>query len=288
MRIVFVIDAGKYEWQSVLLAASARLYASGCTGLTACVPAPRRGLISAAVLDHHAGMGVKIIEIGDVADHFSPRYDHGNKILAAAAMAGRGPALFMDSNTVFVKDTHLPDLLGGRTLAGARATGPAWPITDPAAWHRAHSAAGLPPDDPIHLNAGVIAWSAELELGPRWLDIAQAIDRSGLPNLRPWLDQVALGTLAASLPTGSVHHLDKTYNYSIVHDDACLPIVQHILHYHGGNWLQKLRRSLGPRAVNHILCGLPDFGDIDALARLADKTDARHHALKSDDQINQV
>lgn len=288
MRIVFVIDAGKYEWQSVLLAASARLYASGCTGLTACVPGPRRTLISESVLAHHVAQGVEIVEIGDVADHFSPRYDHGNKILAAAAMAGRGSALFMDSDTVFVKDTHLPDLLDGRTLSGARATGPAWPITDPAAWHRAHSAAGLPPADPIHLNAGVIAWSAELELGPRWLEIARAIDASGLPNLRPWLDQVALGTLAASLPTGSVNRLDKTYNYSIVHDPNRVPIVPHILHYHGGNRLQKLRRSLGPRAVNHILRGLPVFGDIDALARLADETDARHHALKSNDQINQV
>ena len=211
MRIVFVIDAGKYEWPSVLLAASERLYAGGCTGLTACVPAPRRELISETILSHHAAQGVGILEIGGVADHFAPRYDHGNKVLAAAAMAGRGPCVFMDSDTVFFKDTHLPDLLGGRTLAGARATGPAGPLPTPPRGTAPRAPPVCPPLTPS------TSMQASSHGPPHW--------SSALPNLRPRLDQVALGTLAASLPTGWVHHLDKTYNYSIVHDETRVPIV---------------------------------------------------------------
>ncbi|MEL6582459.1 MAG: hypothetical protein AAFQ36_01385 [Pseudomonadota bacterium] len=301
MHVFFVIDAGKYEWQSVLLTASLRQFASGVEHVTAFVPQRRVSVISPKVLAFQERMGVAIDTLQDNDAFFASRYDHGNKVLAAQAMSGRGDALFLDTDTVFCRETDVSVALGEAFLAGVSTKGQLWATRKTAKWAELLNAAGYPPSDGEaleqtlpHLNGGVIFFrdqrvfgpTGDQTLGEAWLDMASRIDRLEFQDRRPWVDQLSLCIVARMLPPESVRTLDDSWNHSLVNDLEPLRSMPKILHYHGGNRTHKLRRNLGMGIVNMLLRDDEDFGDINDLVALSMETQARHIQFKEEAGID--
>ncbi|SLN20611.1 hypothetical protein [Pseudooctadecabacter jejudonensis] len=227
--IVAVAQAGRLQYEAILLAASLRANAPDFAGtLYIAEPQPgplwsknptMRDEIKAALQD----FGAVILPFENVA--FGESYPHGNKIEALCAMPAGRDFLFLDTDTLILGD------LGGLTTdfsapsASMRRTG-TWPEEElywpgyAATWKSLYDRFGLEfestldldqPDEYweryLYFNAGWVTGHDAPTFGARWRDWAVDIrdnrpEELVLQSLDPWLDQVSLPLVIHSFGGG--------------------------------------------------------------------------------------
>lgn len=225
--IVAIGQAGRLQYEAILLAASLRASNPGFTGLIIAEPQPgplwpddprmtepARSLLT--------DLGATIVPFHNRA--FGGRYPYGNKIEALAALPPR-PFLFLDTDTLVTG--ALSDLVidFARPSASMRREG-TWPATElygptpTQVWKSLYDrfdldfGSSLDPSFPedywqryLYFNAGWFFHADPQAFGARYLDWATAIrdDRPAAlvcQELNPWLDQVALPLVIHSFGGG--------------------------------------------------------------------------------------
>jgi len=219
-NILAVAQAGRLQYEALLLAASLRAADPGFAGrLLLAEPQPTGAwaghapaIDSAAVRAALARLEVEVVPLA--ARAFGAAYPHGNKIEALALLPAGDPFLVLDSDTLVTG--ALSDLPVAARFAASMKRTDTWPkppLYGPdraAIWGALYRMAGLdmaptldrrwPQDDwrrYLYFNAGWICGPCPRAFGARYLALAQAIRDAPPPELAaqsldPWLDQVAL------------------------------------------------------------------------------------------------
>ncbi|SOH93232.1 hypothetical protein SAMN06273572_1011088 [Monaibacterium marinum] len=163
--------------------------------------------------------------------HFGAFYPHGNKMEALSALPEEQPFLFLDTDTLFLGP--LPKIDASRPAASLRRTA-TWPKLQPDGptraeiWRSLYDRFGLtltedtnhPSEDwqrfPYY-NAGWFCGPCPRQFGARFVEYATEIHANPGPaltgqSLNPWLDQIALPLVIASLGGGprAIAGLDDT------------------------------------------------------------------------------
>ena len=219
-NIFAVAQAGRLEYEAILLAASLRHSDPGFAGRLIfgepqpgpLWPAdPRIGEATRAILTGR--FGAEIVPIPTV--HFGAAYPQGNKIEGLAALPEGEPFLFLDTDTLVTGALSGVPFDFARPTASMRREG-TWPVPTPygpgigAIWRALYDRFGLDfatsldltqPERHweryLYFNAGWFTGSCPRRFGARFGEIARTI-RDDPPealvcqSLDPWLDQVAL------------------------------------------------------------------------------------------------
>ncbi|QPH55990.1 hypothetical protein [Pontivivens ytuae] len=149
---------------------------------------------------------------------FGAAYPHGNKIEALGLLPEGEPFLFLDTDTLFLREPDLPDQLFERPAASLRRVA-SWPKVSSEEqraeiWQALYNRFGIALQEderwPVgdwrrfpYFNAGWVLGPCPHRFGAQWHEIAEAIWREPGPVLEeqaltPWLDQIALPlTIAA-------------------------------------------------------------------------------------------
>jgi len=241
-NILCIGQAGRLQYEAILLAASLRQNAPGFRGRLL-IATPRPGplwpgenpqITDAATLDLLADLGAEIIPFDSRA--FGANYPHGNKIEALAHIPDE-PFLFLDTDTLITGDlsTLTPDFT--RPTASMKREG-TWPQPDlygpgyTDIWRGLYTRFGLDFETSLDLsqpneywqrylyfNAGWFLHQSPRDFGRLFLQFATEIARDPGPDLAcqsldPWLDQIALPLVVHALgggrPTPDLAGLDTT------------------------------------------------------------------------------
>ena len=229
-NILCIGQAGRLQYEAVLLAASLRKHAPGFRGRLL-IATPRPGplwgkdnpqITDPATLSLLADLGAEVIPFDSRA--FGSRYPHGNKIEALAHIPDE-PFLFLDTDTIITGDitTLAPDF--SRPSASMKREG-TWPQIElygpgySAIWASLYRRFGLDFDTSLDLtqpdeywqrylyfNAGWFLHESPRRFGALFLKYATEIARDPGPELAcqsldPWLDQVALPLVIHALGGG--------------------------------------------------------------------------------------
>ena len=229
-NILCIGQAGRLQYEAVLLAASLRKHAPGFRGRLL-IATPRPGplwgaenpqITDPATLSLLADLGAEVIPFDSRA--FGSRYPHGNKIEALAHIPDE-PFLFLDTDTIITGDiaTLAPDF--SRPSASMKREG-TWPQIElygpgySAIWASLYRRFGLDFDTSLDLtqpdeywqrylyfNAGWFFHESPRRFGALFLQYATEIARDPGPELAcqsldPWLDQVALPLVIHALGGG--------------------------------------------------------------------------------------
>jgi hypothetical protein len=228
--ILIVAQAGRLQYEALLLAASLRAEDPGFAGrLIVAEPEPGGAwpedprLDSATVREGLARLGAEIRPFP--ARHFGAAYPHGNKIEALAVLDRDRPFLFLDTDTLVTGALSSVPFDFARPSASMRREG-TWPVIElygpghTAIWRSLYDRFGLDfetsldltqPDEHweryLYVNAGWFFGACGPTFGQRYLDYALAIRDDPPPELvcqplDPWLDQVALPLVIHSLGGG--------------------------------------------------------------------------------------
>ena len=227
--LLIVAQAGRLEFQAIILAASLRHAGPGFAGrLIVAEPQPegawsghdtRIGDGTRALL---VSLGAEIIPF--TARHFGAAYPQGNKIEALPVLPAGEAFVFFDTDTLITGPLdRLP--FDGRPTASMRreATWPEPPLYGPgreAIWKSLYDrfgldfASSLDPSHPrehweryLYFNAGWFHGPDPAVFGQRFLDWALAVrddppEALASQSLDPWLDQVVLPLVIHSLGGG--------------------------------------------------------------------------------------
>jgi hypothetical protein len=229
-NIIAIGQAGRLQYESVLLAASLRATNPDFAGRLI-IATPENGplwpdgsptLTDAAVLDLLAGFGAEVIPFQ--SRHFGASYPYGNKIEALSVLPDE-PFLFLDTDTL---------VCGGLGSVGFDFTRPSasmrrentWPTEElygptPAdIWASLYGRFGLDfeasqdqsqPDGYwqryLYFNAGWFFHESPRRFGDLFLKFAREIRANPGPalaaqSLNPWLDQIALPLVIHALGGG--------------------------------------------------------------------------------------
>lgn len=251
MNIVIVAQAGRIGYQALLCAASIRAF-HDAAAIRVFICTPRNSprwerdpeITDSALLSVFERYGCEITPF-DNAD-FGSVYPHSNKIYAVRSLPPDEPFLFLDSDSVLVGKLDADDtnLASPRLKPG----GSSWPVRQPEGlslgetWRRLYDWFGFdaaPYRDPErtddehqcypYYNAGVVYHAEAGTFARQWLAMSRRIWRHrpdfllGQP-VRPWLDQITLPLVLASLGVPRAADLD--------------PIHEKIVHYHFPFYLQ--------------------------------------------------
>ena len=228
-NIMIVGQAGRLQYEALILAASLRASAPGFAGRLIVaepqpgplwpgdprLPAPFR----AALAEHGA-------EIAPFESrHFGAAYPQGNKIEGLAVLPPGEPFLFLDTDTLILSEIGDVGFDFARPAASMRREG-TWPVEDVywpgygATWKSLYDRFGLDfassldlsqPDEYwrryLYFNAGWFFGADPAVFGARFLDWAVAVRDDPPPELAlqpldPWLDQVVLPLVVHSLGGG--------------------------------------------------------------------------------------
>lgn len=229
-NILCIGQAGRLQYEAVLLAASLRANSPGFTGRLL-IATPRPGprwpgmnpeLTDPATLTLLKDLGAEVIPFDSRA--FGATYPHGNKIEALAHIPD-APFLFLDTDTLITGDlsTLTPDF--SRPTASMKREG-TWPQIDlygpgySEIWASLYTRFGLDfqssldldqPDEYwqryLYFNAGWFLHESPHRFGALFLKYATEIAKHPGPALAcqaldPWLDQVALPLVIHALGGG--------------------------------------------------------------------------------------
>ncbi|WP_316012937.1 hypothetical protein [Roseobacter sp. HKCCA0434] len=292
LALIWVIDAGKFEWQAVLLLISIleRFAPEERPALHAYLPADAADAVSPDVLDFHRRNGVTVQVLPPMADALDPDYRHGHKILACAMPRRVDATMFLDTDTVILRRCDPLSVLEKVDLAAMPSHHTPWAPHQSARWRDLYRQAGWDWDAAAllqgahpHFNAGVILFREGPIIGRRrfgeaWRDTARQIDAlDGLEERRPWLDQIALGALAAQLDPDRIAPLDAGWNYPITQVDEEIPVTARIIHHHSGSRPLRLIRAIGHVPLTQMLRGHPPYEDIEKFRGLVEESFTRFH-----------
>lgn len=230
LNLLIVAQAGRLEYEAIILAASLRHASPGWSGrLIVAEPRP-----DGAWLDHQTlidpenrallqELGAEIVPF--TAQHFGATYPHGNKIEALSALPPGQPFLFLDTDTLITGPLDQVAFDVDRPAASMRRTG-TWPLPPlygpgyAAIWKSLYDRFGVSFDDTLDLahpdtdwrrylyfNAGWFFGADPAAFGQRFLDWARSIRDDPPPELAcqsldPWLDQAVLPLVIHSLGGG--------------------------------------------------------------------------------------
>lgn len=229
-NIVIVAQGGRLKFEALLFAASLARHAPALSGrLYIAEPLPGgRWPDDPRIQDPAArelleGLGAKFV--GFESRHFGPSYPYGNKIEALSALPAGEPFVFFDTDTLICGPLDQVDFDFNRPSASMRVEA-TWPEPQPyiagydTIWASLYARFGLDfsttldlgqPDDfwkrYMYFNAGWFFGADPQVFGARFSDFATAIrddpgDMLAAQSLDPWLDQVALPLVIASLGGG--------------------------------------------------------------------------------------
>lgn len=229
-NLLIVAQAGRLEYEAIILAASLRRSAPDFTGrLFVAEPQPvtkwegQQTLISDPVRQVLERLGAQIVPF--TAAHFGAAYPYGNKIEALSVLPANQPFLFLDTDTLITGPIDRIAFDFDRPSASMRREGtwPKPPIYGPGfgqIWRSLYDRFGVEFDSSLDLsqpdehwerylyfNAGWFFGADPAEFGRRFLDWAVAIrdqpgDELACQSLDPWLDQVVLPLVVHSLGGG--------------------------------------------------------------------------------------
>ncbi len=267
--IIFIVDYGKLEWQSICLAASIRAFVRDRDfEIIAYCPEERVDGLEDITKEWLAKFGVEIRPL-DTGSDYAPAYPHGNKILACAEARQSDYCLFMDTDMIFVRPTNLGPLFAAGGFCAARETNARW-ANEPGLWDRLY--ANNAPETrrdlaifsngrlaPAYYNAGFfgfddnpVARKNRQRFGEVWRDISYQIDGDdAITEKRPFLDQISLPVAVAACgltPT----ELSANYNTHIRFEPEAGPDVR-VLHYHSNMHGNLLRESRYIGLLNQLL-----------------------------------
>lgn len=229
-NILCIGQAGRLQYEAVLLAASLRHHAPGFRGRLL-VATPRPGplwgrdnpqITDPDTLSLLADLGAEVIPFDSRA--FGARYPHGNKIEALAHIPD-APFLFLDTDTIITGDisTLRPDFTRPSASMKREGTWPQIELYGPGyaeIWRSLYTRFGLDFDSSLDLtqpdeywqrylyfNAGWFLHESPRRFGDLFLQYATEIARDPGPalacqSLDPWLDQVALPLVIHALGGG--------------------------------------------------------------------------------------
>ncbi|RED13034.1 hypothetical protein [Pontivivens insulae] len=287
LGIIYVIDRGKFEWQSVLLLASLRRAFGRALAIHAYIPASVEAEIDARVVDFHRANGVIPKVLDDAHPGFARPYPHGNKILACAAPRSEPFGLFVDTDILALKGANPITALGQGDFGAVPARDGPWRPDHRDMWDAAYAALDLPlASGPYpYFNAGTVLFrqapcfgrSGDQMFGQAWLEIARALDHAeGLNARRPWLDQIALGVIAGLVAEDKRIALDRAWNHSLTGNGQRPDAQTVLLHYHGGAQGNRLRNVMGRSRIDALLEGDDIFGDFNRMLRALEASIAAH------------
>ena len=228
-NILAVVQAGRLQYEAVLLAASLRAMAPDFAGqLFLAEPQPGRlwphdpRVTDAATRDLLERLGATFLPFSSRA--FGHTYAHGNKIEALAALP-EAPFLFLDTDTLITGPINAIPFDFNRPSASMRREG-TWPQIEAygpgyaATWRALYSRFGLKfetsldltrPDEfwqrYLYFNSGWFFHASPGAFGARYLAYAETIRDDPPPELAcqelyPWLDQIALPLVIHSFNGG--------------------------------------------------------------------------------------
>ncbi|MCZ8332741.1 MAG: hypothetical protein O9328_00630 [Rhodobacteraceae bacterium] len=229
-NILCIGQAGRLQYEAVLLAASLRKHAPGFQGRLL-IATPRPGplwgkdnpqITDPATLTLLKDLGAEILPFDSRA--FGARYPHGNKIEALAHIPDE-PFLFLDTDTIITGDiaTLTPDFTRPSASMKREGTWPQIELYGPGyseIWRSLYRRFGLDFDSSLDLsqpdeywqrylyfNAGWFFHESPRRFGALFLNYATEIARDPGPELAcqsldPWLDQVALPLVIHALGGG--------------------------------------------------------------------------------------
>lgn len=230
VNLLVVAQAGRLEFQSLILAASLRRFSPDWQGrLFVAEPQPegawaghetRIAPETRALLE---SLGAEILPF--TARHFGASYPYGNKIEALFALPACEPFLFLDTDTLITGPLDSLALDPARPSASMRreATWPIPPLYGPGyggIWKSLYDRFGLDfdssldrdqPDEHweryLYFNAGWFFGPDPAEFGRRFQNWALALrdepgDELACQSLDPWLDQAVLPLVIHSFGGG--------------------------------------------------------------------------------------
>jgi hypothetical protein len=281
--IIFIVDYGKLEWQSICLAASIRAFVRDRDfEIIAYCPADRVDGLEDITKTWLTKFGVDIRPL-DTSSQYAPAYPHGNKILACAQPRQSRYCLFMDTDMIFVRPTNLGPLFSERGFCAARETNARW-ADALELWDRLYEAnAPDAPRDlavfsnqrvaPSYYNAGFfgfddnpISRAGNRRFGEIWRDISYQIDADPqITEKRPFLDQISL-PVAVGASAFTPTELSADYNTHIRFESGAGDGVR-VLHYHSNMHGHLLRESRYIGILNQVLHHYGVSENFDALVK---------------------
>jgi hypothetical protein len=228
-NIVAVVQAGRLQYEAVLLAASLKAHAPGFAGklfFAEPQPGPRwKGdprVNDVALRSLLTDLGATFLPFENKV--FGQDYPYGNKIECLAALPDE-PFVFLDTDTLITGDINAVPFNFDRPSASMRREG-TWPVIElygpgyADIWGSLYSKFGLDMQPTLdmaqpadywqrfmYFNAGWFFHRSPKAFGARFTDYAQRIRDERPPalvvqELNPWLDQVALPLVIHSFGGG--------------------------------------------------------------------------------------
>jgi hypothetical protein len=230
LNILAVAQAGRLQYEAVLLAASLRR-TNPDASLRLFLAEPQPGPLwpddpripDAETRSLLEELGAHFLPFE--SRHFGSAYPYGNKIEALHALPAGEPFLFLDTDTLITAPLDEVPFDFDRPTASLRREG-TWPVIElygpgrTAIWKSLYDrfgldfASSLDPTQPegywrryLYFNAGFFFFRCPHEFGRRFLDFALSIRDDPPPELvcqplDPWLDQVALPLVIHSFGGG--------------------------------------------------------------------------------------
>lgn len=228
-NIMIVAQAGRLQYEALLMAASLRANAPGFSGrLIVAEPQPGPRWPTDPRLPEP--FREALVELGaDIRPFhnraFGASYPHGNKIEGLATLPPSEPFLFLDTDTLILSDISAVPFDFARPTASMRREG-TWPVEDlywpgyTAIWKALYDRFGLDfaasldlsqPDEYwqryLYFNAGWFLGPDPAAFGTRFTDWALSVRNDpplelALQPLDPWLDQVVLPLVIHSFGGG--------------------------------------------------------------------------------------
>ena len=229
LNILAVVQAGRLQFEAVLLAASLRR--ASPAGVRLWLAEPQPGPLwpedprvqDAETRELLESLGATFLPFE--SRHFGAAYPYGNKIEALAALPEGEPFLFLDTDTLVLDDlTTVPFDFDCPTASSAcEGTWPVIQLYGPGyaqIWGALYVRFGLDLETSLdrrwpaehwrrylYFNAGFFFFRCPRAFGGRFLEIARSIRDDPPPELvcqplHPWLDQIALPLVIHGLGGG--------------------------------------------------------------------------------------
>jgi hypothetical protein len=227
----FVMDGSNFEAPAILLAESLRDTLGDGPDIIAYTPEDKIGLIHGVTRKVLEDLGVEIRGFNAGQVEWSPKYPHGNKILASCERRHTDLSVFLDTDVICVSPPDFDSVDLNTSLFAVPEGVRTWGKNDDN-WRPVYNMFELElPEWRVKLvkgrgrtvlpyfNAGVVGFvergnAAGKRLPDVWLDTAKAIDANPeIKDKRPWLDQIAL-PIAAARMGGRVEVFSNLNNFS--------------------------------------------------------------------------